>query len=33
MDCGYATLRSFNRNFKLLLGASPKEYRERFQKK
>ena len=33
MDCGYATLRSFNRNFKSLLGASPKEYRERFQKK
>ena len=28
MDCGYATLRSFNRNFKEHVGLSPKEYRD-----
>ena len=26
-DCGYSSLRSFNRNFKLYMGVSPKEYR------
>lgn len=26
-DCGYTSLRSFNRNFKLHVGVSPKEYR------
>ena len=26
-DCGYKSLRSFNRNFKLSLGVSPKDYR------
>ena len=26
-DCGYTSLRSFNRNFKLYIGVSPKEYR------
>lgn len=27
-DCGYKTLRSFNRNFKLYIGISPNEYRK-----
>ena len=27
-DCGYASLRSFNRNFKLYVGVSPKDYRK-----
>ncbi|MBQ5362415.1 MAG: helix-turn-helix transcriptional regulator [Clostridia bacterium] len=27
-DCGYTSLRSFNRNFKLCVGIPPKEYRE-----
>jgi AraC-like DNA-binding protein len=27
-DCGYTSLRSFNRNFKLHVGTTPKEYRE-----
>ena len=26
-ECGYGCLRSFNRNFKAILGVSPKEYR------
>ena len=26
-DCGYTSLRSFNRNFKLYVGVSPKDYR------
>ena len=26
-DCGYSSLRSFNRNFKLYMGMSPREYR------
>lgn len=26
-DCGYKSLRSFNRNFKLYAGVSPKDYR------
>ncbi len=26
-DCGYTTLRSFNRNFKLYMGIAPKDYR------
>ncbi len=26
-DCGYRSLRSFNRNFKLYVGVSPKDYR------
>ena len=26
-DCGFSSLRSFNRNFKLYLGVSPKDYR------
>ncbi len=26
-DCGYTSLRSFNRNFKLYVGVSPKNYR------
>lgn len=28
LDCGYSSLRSFNRNFKLLVGVSPSEFRE-----
>ena len=28
LDCGYDSLRSFNRNFKLIMGMSPSEYRE-----
>ena len=27
-DCGYASLRNFNRNFKSIIGQSPKEYRK-----
>lgn len=27
-ECGYTSLRSFNRNFKLYIGVSPKEYRK-----
>ena len=27
-DCGYTSLRSFNRNFKEHVGLSPKEYRD-----
>ena len=27
-DCGYASLRNFNRNFKSIIGESPKEYRK-----
>lgn len=27
-DCGYASLRNFNRNFKSIIGLSPKEYRK-----
>lgn len=30
MDCGFESLRSFNRNFKRIMGVSPGEYRERF---
>lgn len=30
MDCGFESLRSFNRNFKRIMGISPGEYRERF---
>jgi AraC-like DNA-binding protein len=26
-DCGYTSLRSFNRNFKLYIGIAPKDYR------
>ncbi len=26
-ECGYTSLRSFNRNFKIYVGTSPKEYR------
>ena len=26
-ECGYTSLRSFNRNFKLYMGVTPKEYR------
>jgi len=26
-DCGFSSLRSFNRNFKLYIGVSPKDYR------
>lgn len=29
VDCGYANLRSFNRNFKLIMGVTPVEYREK----
>ncbi len=29
LDCGYTSLRSFNRNFKLLVGETPNEYRTR----
>ena len=29
IDCGYGNLRSFNRNFKLVTGVTPKEYREK----
>lgn len=28
VDCGYNNLRSFNRNFKLVTGMTPQEYRE-----
>jgi AraC-like DNA-binding protein len=27
-DCGYISLRNFNRNFKSIIGQSPKEYRK-----
>ena len=27
-DCGYRSLRSFNRNFKIYIGMSPKDYRK-----
>ncbi len=27
-DCGYTSLRSFNRNFKLYIGVSPNDYRK-----
>ena len=27
-DCGYASLRNFNRNFRSIIGQSPKEYRK-----
>lgn len=30
MDCGFDSLRSFNRNFKRIMGVSPGEYRDRF---
>lgn len=30
MECGFESLRSFNRNFKRIMGVSPGEYRERF---
>lgn len=29
LDCGYASLRSFDRNFRAYIGTSPKEYRNR----
>lgn len=29
-DCGFDSLRSFNRNFKNIMGMSPSEYREKF---
>ena len=28
MDCGFTSLRSFNRNFGLYIGMTPTEYRE-----
>ena len=28
LDCGYDSLRSFNRNFKMIVGMTPSEYRE-----
>ena len=28
LDCGYSSLRNFNRNFKTYIGVTPKEYRE-----
>ena len=28
MDCGFDSLRSFNRNFKAIVGTSPSEYRQ-----
>lgn len=28
MDCGFESLRSFNRNFKAIVGISPSEYRD-----
>ena len=28
MDCGYSSLRSFNRNFLMYVGMTPREYRE-----
>ena len=27
-DCGYTSLRSFNRNFKMYIGSTPKDYRK-----
>lgn len=30
VDCGYNSLRSFNRNFKEIMGVTPLEYREAF---
>ena len=30
-DCGFNSLRSFNRNFRLQLGIPPAEYRRRFR--
>lgn len=33
LDCGYTSLRSFNRNFKLITGLAPKSYRQSTQKK
>lgn len=32
-ECGFKSLRSFNRNFKELMGTTPTEYRNRLQKK
>lgn len=29
LDCGFESLRSFNRNFKLIMGTTPKEYRQK----
>ena len=30
LDCGFDSLRSFNRNFKRIMGVTPHEYRERY---
>lgn len=32
LECGYSSLRSFNRNFKIHFGITPKEYREQNKK-
>lgn len=33
IDCGYNSLRSFNRNFKLIMGVTPRQYKENSKNK